>query len=71
MAPLVSLIDAGIDAGILRPMDSQLMARALFGMIIALVRHHLMSGATEVDSSAITDTLSLFLEGAAARLQGD
>ena len=63
-APLISVLEDGISAGIIRDLNSTLMAQALIGMITGLVRYYIVEEAVEITEQDVTDVLSVFLEGA-------
>lgn len=64
-AHLARLLQEGVDAGVLRPLDPEVMANALLGLLRTFMFCALVERGQEIKSELADTTLDLFLHGVA------
>jgi AcrR family transcriptional regulator len=63
LGPLTQIVQQGIDQGIFRPVDAQMSALSLIGMLNAFVAYQLLFDGVALEGDIADHVLSLFLNG--------
>lgn len=67
LGPLAAIVQQGIDEGVFRPVDTEMSALSLLGMLHAFVTFQLIAQDREIGSDVADHVLSLFLHGICVR----